>query len=214
METIIDATSGPSPEQEAATQFFTTAARNLQETGARAGVKRILVVSIIGIHRFKAGYMAAKVAHEKALVSGTIPVSILRAAQFHEFVDQIVGWGTRGDVSYVPKMRTQLVAARNVAEELVKLAIHPPARGDFGSAAAPFLEVAGPRPENLVDMAAKFVARRGYRLRIETVENTGDPDQVLYESGGLLPGPNAVLAGPTFEEWLNSMADYRGRSAA
>src|SRR5664279_3089959 len=59
-EIVIDAATGPSPEQEAATKFFTTAARNLQETGARAGVKQIIVVSIIGIDRFTAGYMAAK----------------------------------------------------------------------------------------------------------------------------------------------------------
>jgi hypothetical protein len=26
----------------------------------------------------------------------------------------------------------------------------------------------------------------------------------LYETGGLLPGPDATLAGPTFEEWLAS----------
>ena len=29
-----------------------------------------------------------------------------------------------------------------------------------------------------------------------------DPDSGLYEAGGLLPGPHATLAGPTFEEWL------------
>jgi hypothetical protein len=27
---------------------------------------------------------------------------------------------------------------------------------------------------------------------------------VLYETDGLLPGRNAILAGPTFDEWLNS----------
>src|SRR5215207_5663789 len=49
VECIVDAASGPSPDQQAATDFFTTAARNLQELGARAGVKRIVVVSIVGI---------------------------------------------------------------------------------------------------------------------------------------------------------------------
>src|SRR2546430_16126811 len=37
-------------------------------------------------------------------------------------------------------------------------------------------------------------------LRIEVVSNPDDPDTVLYESGALLPGPHAILAGPTFEE--------------
>ena len=33
-----------------------------------------------------------------------------------------------------------------------------------------------------------------------------DPEPALYETGGLLPGPDAILAGPTFEEWLDEAA--------
>ena len=78
----------------------------------------MIVVSIIGADRFTAGYGPAKIAHESAHLSGPIPARVLRAAQFHELVGQLVDWGTRGDVAYVPKMRTQLVAARAVAEVL------------------------------------------------------------------------------------------------
>jgi uncharacterized protein YbjT (DUF2867 family) len=66
VECIIDAATGPSPEQEAATTFFTTAARNLHQAGQRAGVRRMIVVSIIETDRFTAGYGAAKIAHERA----------------------------------------------------------------------------------------------------------------------------------------------------
>src|SRR5213595_2030278 len=48
----VEAATGPSPEQEAATEFFTAAARNLQEAGEQAGVRRIVVVSIIACDRF------------------------------------------------------------------------------------------------------------------------------------------------------------------
>jgi hypothetical protein len=72
------------------------------------GRQRIVVVSIIGAHRFADGYE----------------------------------WAPKGDVSYVPKMRTQLVAARSVAHELADPATDSaPAPGN-GSA----IEVAGPRP--------------------------------------------------------------------
>lgn len=204
VECVVDVASGSSPEQEAATEFFTTAARNLHEAGERAGVRRMIVVSIVGIDRFTAGYMAAKLAHEKAMTAGPIPVRILRAAQFHEFVAQIVEWGRQGDVSYVPTMRTQLVAARTVAEALADLATDPASATAPGSAAAPISEIAGPRAENLVDAARLLVARRGDAVRIEGASNPADPDRALYEAGALLPGPNATLAGPTFEEWLDS----------
>jgi hypothetical protein len=102
VDAVIDATAGPSPEQQAATEFFTTAGRNLQQAGQQAGAGRIIVVSIIGTDRFTAGHRAAKIAHEQAMLAGPVPAHVLRAAQFHELVAQLVDWGTRGDVAYVP----------------------------------------------------------------------------------------------------------------
>jgi len=204
VECVIDAATWPSPDQEAATAFFTAAARNLHEAGVRAGVQRMVVVSIIGCDRFTSGYGAAKFAHEKAHLSGPIPVRILRAAQFHEFVAQMVEWGMQGEVCYVPRMRTQLVAARAVAEALADLATDPEPVPPQGSAEAPILEIAGPREEDFVDIANLFVARRGHAVKIEAVSAPDDPDHDLYEKGLLLPGPDATLAGPTFQEWLDS----------
>jgi uncharacterized protein YbjT (DUF2867 family) len=198
VECVLDAATGPSPEQDAATAFFTTAARNLQEAGERAGVQRMIVVSIIGTDRFTAGYGAAKIAHEQAMLSGPIPVHVVRAAQFHEFVGQLVEWGTQGDVAYVQEMRTQPVAARAVAEVIADLVTLP------GSTGSPFSEVAGPREESLVELAVLLASRRGHPLKIERVSDPADPNRELYESGALLPGPNAILAGPTFEEWLDA----------
>jgi uncharacterized protein YbjT (DUF2867 family) len=204
VECVVDVATGPSADQKAATEFFTTAARNLHQAGEKAGVRRMVVVSIIGTDRFTAGYGAAKVAHERAMRSGPIPVRILRAAQFHEFVAQLVEWGRQGEVSYVPKMRTQLVAARTVAQALADLATGPEPAPAPGSSETPIPEVAGPREESLVEMAKLLVARRGDPVRIEGVSDPADPDRDLYESGAMLPGPHATLAGPTFEEWLAS----------
>ena len=196
VESVIDVATTSSPDGQEATEYFTAATRNLQQAAERAGVRRIVVVSIIGIDRFTTGYQAAKVAHEQAMLAGPVPVHILRAAQFHEFVGELVGWGTQGDVSYVPKMRTQLVAARVVAEALVELAIKPEP--------AQISEIAGPREESLAHAATLLMARRGDSLRIEEASNPDDPDRELLANGALLPGPDATLAGPTFEEWLDS----------
>jgi uncharacterized protein YbjT (DUF2867 family) len=201
VESIVDAASWPTNEQEPATEFFIASSRNLQKEGERAGVQRIVVVSIIGADRVTAGYIASKVPHEQAMLSGPVPVRILRAAQFHEFVPLFLEWGRQGDVIYVPQMRTQLVAARTVAEALAELAT--------GSAPAPegsIPEIAGPREESLVEVAKLVAARRGNSVRIEAVSDPDDPEQAVWASGALLPGPDAVLAGPTFEQWLDSTA--------
>jgi uncharacterized protein YbjT (DUF2867 family) len=200
VECVIDVATGPSPDQQTATEFFTAAARNLQEAGERAGVQRIVMASIIGCDRFTGGYSAAKVAHERAMLAGPIPVGVLRAAQFHEFVAQLMEWGTRGEVTYVPRMRTQLVAARTVAQALVDMATGPAS----APAAGAVVEIAGPREESLVDMARLLVTRRGDSVEVEGVSDPADPDSELFVNGALLPGPDAILAGPTFEEWLDS----------
>jgi len=53
-------------------------------------------------------------------------------------------------------------------------------------------------------MAILLAARRSDPVRIEGVSDPADPDRDLYETGALLPGPDATLAGPTFEEWLDA----------
>ena len=198
VECVIDAATGPSPEENAAKEFFTTAARNLQEVGVRAGVRLIVVVSIIGCDRFSRGYNAAKVAHEQATMTGPVPGRVLRAAQFHEFVEQVVDWGRLSDVSYVPEMQTQLVAARTVAAALADLAT-----GSVVEHGSEIPEIAGPREESLVEIARALVHRRGENLRIEALSTSSDPDYELYLNGGLLPNSWATLAGPSFEQWLD-----------
>jgi uncharacterized protein YbjT (DUF2867 family) len=196
VETIIDAATGPSPDQEEETAFFTASARNLQRAGAAAGAKRIVVVSIIGIDKFQGGYNAAKVVQEETLLEGPLPVRIVRAAQFHEFVDQLVGWMTQDGVAYLPEMQTQLVAARAVAEALTDAAEEPEIQN------GKITEIAGPEATRLADAAAVLFASRGDSVEIRESRHTGDPDAAAYADGAALPNPGAKLAGPSFQEWL------------
>jgi uncharacterized protein YbjT (DUF2867 family) len=196
VETIIDTATGPSPDQEKATEFFTASARNIQRVGAAAGAERIVLVSIIGIDKFQGGYNAAKVAQEQALLEGPLPVRIVRAAQFHEFVDEFVGWMTQDGVAYLPEFRTQLVAARVVAEVLADAAEEPEIEDGR------ITEVAGPQEERLADAAAALFASRGDSTEIREVRPPDDPDAAAYAEGAALPNPGAKLAGPSFAEWL------------
>jgi uncharacterized protein YbjT (DUF2867 family) len=201
VDTVIDAAAYPSNEQEPATEFFVASSRNLQRLGAEAGVKQLVVVSIIGIDHFTAGFLAAKKVHEQEVVRGELPVRILRAAQFHEFVEPLLGWiPQENGVKHVPNMRTQLVAARTVAEALVDLATDT----DETNGAIP--EIAGPRVETLAGVATLLAARNSEAVRIEGVTDPADPDGEAYATDGLLPGPQATLAGPTYEEWLDREA--------
>jgi uncharacterized protein YbjT (DUF2867 family) len=200
VETIIDTATGPTPDQEEETAFFTASARNLQRAGAAAGAQRIVVVSIIGIDKFQGGYNAAKMAQEQALLKGPLPVRIVRAAQFHEFFDQLVGWMIQDGVAYLPEMRTQPVAARVVAEALADAAEEPEIENGR------ITEIAGPQEERLTEVAAALFASRGDSIEIREARQPGDPDATAYAEGAVLPNPGAKLAGPSFEEWLAALA--------
>jgi uncharacterized protein YbjT (DUF2867 family) len=196
VEVIVDTATGPTPDQDEATNFFTASARNIQRAGAAAGAERIVVVSIIGIDKFEGGYNAAKVAQERTLLEGPLPVRVVRAAQFHEFVDQFVGWMIQDGVAHLPEFRTQLVAARVVAEALADAAEESEIENGR------ITEIAGPREERLADVAAALFASRGDSVEIREVRQPDDPDAVAYAEGAALPNPGAKLAGPTYEEWL------------
>lgn len=208
VECIIDASGGvPEGKDDAAAQdrdeaaaFFTTATRNMQQAGERAGVRLAVVVSIIGIDKLTTGHPAAKREHERAWLVGPIPVRILRSAVFHEFVPQVMEWGRQGDVVYMLKMRDQPIAARTVAETLADLAT----ASDDGPAPGSIVEIAGPRIENLVDLGVLLAAKRRDPVKVEGVSGPTNPDSALYESDELLPGQDAIIAGPTFADWLEA----------
>jgi uncharacterized protein YbjT (DUF2867 family) len=202
-DAIVDTATWPTPDEAEATRFFTAAARNLHEVGSQAGVRRLVVVSIIGTDQFEGGYGKAKLSHEQATLAGPIPSRVLRAAQFHEFVEELVGWATQGDAAILPDMRTQLVAARTVGEALADLVTAPDS--EFTPEAAQILlEVAGPQEERLPEAARLLVARRGDDLRIEVGSDPNDPYSTVATSGALLPGPDARLGGPTYAEWVEA----------
>ena len=136
------------------------------------------------------------------MLEGPLPVRIVRAAQFHEFVEPLVGWTVQDGVAHLPEMRTQLVAARVVAETLADAAEEPEIENGR------ITEVAGPREERLADVAAALFASRGDSFEIREsresvlVPRSDDPDAAAYAEGAALPNPGAKLAGPSFEEWL------------
>ncbi|QCX79697.1 hypothetical protein C9F11_30530 [Streptomyces sp. YIM 121038] len=197
VDVIVDVASWHASEQAAAADFFRTATRNLHEAGQRAGVDRITAVSIIGADKATAGFVAAQQVHEEVGLSGPLPTRILRAAQFHEFVGQLLDWQP-GGVAHIPALPTQLVACRTVAETLVDLATEP----DGASPGTPIPEIAGPRRESMAEAAKLLGARRG--IEVVEVDGSGVPDGETAAAGGFLPGPHAKLAGPTFREWLDT----------
>ena len=190
VEAVVDVTNSPSVEQGPATEFFTAVAERLGAAAGEAGVRRTVVLSIIGVDRTpQDGYFVAKLAHERAAREHAPGVHVLRAAQFHDFAGQILGWTRQGDTATVPDLPTQPVDLGVVVDALLALATGADQR-DHG-------ELAGPRPERLPDLVRRLVAARG-----EDVTVTATAPSAEAAAGAALPGPDATLAGPDFDTWL------------
>lgn len=187
VQVIVDVANAGTSEEGPATDFFVEASANLQRLGEATGVRHLVVLSIVGIDRAPIGYYAAKLAHEHAARAGRVPVSILRATQFHEFAAQMLRRHRHGAVAVIPDLRVQTVAARAVGQALLDVADAPPARRTP--------DVAGPERAGLVTLAQLYAARLGLGVDVVALEPSLPP-------GALLPRGNVRVMGPTFDQWL------------
>lgn len=193
VDTVVDVANTTTGSAKSSAEFFTTVTANLQAAEAGAGVRHHLALSIVGVDRAPVGYYGGKRAQEQQIEAGSTPWTIMRATQFHEFAAQVYKSARIGPVHIAPRMRTQPVAAREVAERLVGLA---------GAEPAGFVaDFAGPREESLVEMIRGYARARGAKAWVPAVPLPGAFGRAQRD-GSLLPGPNAVRGVQTFVEWL------------
>jgi uncharacterized protein YbjT (DUF2867 family) len=200
VDSVIDVTNVQSIRRRASLEFFGTATRTLLAAGARAGVRHHVALSVVGADRVDYGYYAGKRVQEELVLDGTVPGTVVRATQFHEFVEQLTA--RSGPVVLVPRMRSQPIAAREVAGLLVARAGAEPV------GVAP--ELAGPEVREMSDMARALLRQRGSRRRSVAVRIPGRAGRDMAE-GGLLPtggGPRGV---ESFDEWLARSGSSRVR---
>jgi uncharacterized protein YbjT (DUF2867 family) len=199
VEVVVDVANTTTAKAAEAVAFFETAGLTLGAAAARAGVGRLVLLSIVGVERVSGlGYYAGKLRSEAVAAGGTVPATVLRSTAFHEFAGQMLERARLGPVSLLPRMRIQPVAADVVAGRLVDL-VH---EGGPGRAR----DLAGPQPERLRDMARVLVKARGSHRRVYALGVPGESGKALA-SGALLPGPDADTEGPDFYRWLATHRD-------
>ncbi|KAA2266072.1 NAD(P)H-binding protein [Solihabitans fulvus] len=104
------------------------ATRNLAEAAARAGVRHLVHISVIGVDRVPLAWFKMKQDAERAVTESGVPWTMLRAAQFHDLALTVVRAMTKFPVVPVPGgLRWQPVDARDVAARLAELTLGEPA---------------------------------------------------------------------------------------
>ena len=202
VDAVVDVTNARTTSREEARAIFSRLTTNLLAAERRAGVRHHVLLSIVGVDRLTGSpHYEGKRAQEELVKTGGIPWTIQRATQFHEFAPQMLSWTRKGDTAMIPPLLLQPVAASDVADALADLGAGSPQGA---------LDLAGPAPEDLVDMVRRYLAARresvtlipSWRSGVFGVESAGE---------WFLPGPGATLAATTFEDWLARETAQRAR---
>ena len=192
-EAVVDVTNTATVDADAARWFFGAVTRNLLHAEHEAGVRHHVVLSIVGVDRVEGnGHYAGKRLQEQIVREDDLPSTIVRSTQFFEFAETVVRWTRRGDSALLPPLLIQPLAPRDLARVLADRATARPADAT--------VEVAGPEPQDLVDMARRALAARGETLRLRP--SWRGPFGAEMAGEALLPAGQAITTPTTFDEWL------------
>lgn len=193
VEAVVDVTNSTALDAEDAVRYFGTATSNLLAAEKRAGVRHHVLLSIVGVHRVEGNaHYAGKREQERLVESGPVPYTILPATQFHDFAEMVAGWTEREGVATVAPLLVQPVAPIDVATVLAEIA--------SGEPLGRYTDLAGPEPQDLVDMARRTQQALGRTVTlVPTWSGIFGPSMA---GEVLLPSEGARIAPTTFEEWL------------
>jgi uncharacterized protein YbjT (DUF2867 family) len=177
-------------------------AQNLVRAATRAGVRHLVYISVVGadkipvvspVDRALFGYFAAKRAAERVVAGAGVGWTTLRATQFQESLWLIARPLARLPVVPVPAgWRVQPVAAGEVADRLVELAL--------GGPAGLVADLGGPRVYGLAGLVRGWLGATGRRRPILPVRLPGRAARAFRAGANL--APDRAVGHRTWEEFL------------
>ena len=176
------------------------AARHLTAAARAAGVRHLVLISVVGADRMPIGYFRAKAEAERVVAASGVPWTILRAAQLHDFVLPVARGLSRLPVLPVPGgLRFEPVDVAEVAARLVEVAL--------GAPAGRVPDVVGPQVFDVPALVGAYRRAHGARPRRLSLP-VRLPGAVgrAYRAGENLAGPGARRGGGTWAEFLAAAA--------
>jgi uncharacterized protein YbjT (DUF2867 family) len=193
-QVVVDVSNSPSFEARAALDFFTTSTGNLLAAETTAGVGHHVALSVVATERLsESGYFRAKLPQEKLIKESGSPSSIVHATQFFAFVKNIADAATDGTTVRLSHALIQPIAADAVASAVARTAVGEPINGT--------IEIAGPEQFGLDELIRKGLSFRGDPRAVVADPEARYFDALLGERT-LLPGADALILDPRFEDWL------------
>ncbi|WP_246983614.1 SDR family oxidoreductase [Halorientalis marina] len=190
-EVVVHAATAPQGDTEAVDVEGT---KRLLAAAADAGVSNFVYPSIVGVGDIPFAYYEHKSAAEEAVVASDVPESVVRATQFHEFVDELLSGVARLPLWPLPtKLESQPIDVGEAADEVAAHATPEPS----GRVPA----VGGPEVLTLGEMAKAYREARGLRRPIVRLPLPGKVASGFR--AGRATCPDRRVGTTTWAAWLD-----------
>jgi uncharacterized protein YbjT (DUF2867 family) len=157
--------------------------RRLVEAVDRTRLRHLVYVSIVGVDRAPYSYYRAKFAAEQVLLASGLPVTLLRATQFHPLIDELLDQARRGPVLPVPMgWRVRPVDPGDVAAHVAELVSASPT-GDV-------VEFGGPEEHSAADLARMWAGAHAPGTRVVATPLPGKLSSA-FRDGAAVPSAGA-----------------------
>jgi uncharacterized protein YbjT (DUF2867 family) len=126
--------------------------------------------------------------------NGNIPFTILRAAQFFEFMGVIAQVATDGQTIRVPPAYMQPVASKDVTTALADIAVNKPINRT--------VDIAGPERATFEDLIGRWLSATKDPRKVVTDANARYFGAALAELALVPVGDAARMGTARFDDWL------------
>lgn len=179
------------------------AARHLVAAARRAGIKHLVLISVIGADRMPIGYFRMKLAAEHEIAAGGIPWTILRVAQLHDFVLPVIKGMSAMPLAPAPRgLRFEPVGVDEVAARLTEIALEAPA--------GRVPDLAGPEVLDVAEIIRVFNEVRGRRRALLPIRIPGSVGRA-YRAGDNLARGDAERGSQRWSDFLRERATATAR---
>ena len=156
-------------------------AERLTEAARLAGVRHLVLISIVGVDQTPLRFYRDRFAIEEIVEAAGIPFTLQRATQFHSLVARIFSTQRLSPVLVAPSIRVQPIEVTEVATRLAELA--------GGDPAGRVPDIGGPEQRTARDFARIWLAASGSRRPVVPLRLPGRLF-AAYDAGvNLVPGP-------------------------
>lgn len=198
-EVVLDCLNVDTISAKRAVDYFTRTAGVLSDEAARAGVRRIVCVSIAGaddpaVNRIF-GYYKGKAAQERLYRSAGIDCTTIHSAQWFELIADVVRRASLGPVAVLPTMTMAPLAARRAARFIVENATSTTSGDHIAAARGPEQTTALAAARTILRMRGTIAGRRPRLMTELPYLGRG------IAAGGLIPA-DAAVDDLTLTDWL------------